>query len=88
MKAHPETPWEWRWLSYNPNLTWEFVQTHSELNCEWCSISYNLFLYNDTVYQRSLQQDVQVQQERVASFLLPYVCSDVLGQIVGYVSYD
>jgi len=27
---NPDKPWDWMWLSYNPNVTWEIVQNNPE----------------------------------------------------------
>ena len=32
MQANPDKPWDLDWLSYNPNITWEIVETNPDKN--------------------------------------------------------
>jgi hypothetical protein len=39
--AHPEKPWDWYWLSRNPNITMEDVILHPEKPWDWYWLSRN-----------------------------------------------
>ena len=90
VQAHPKIEWDWYLLSQNLNITCEIVQDHPEMPWHWEGISRNSYLYDDIVYRRSLQKDVQAQQEKVTSFLLTLsgLYQDVIRSIVQYVNYD
>ena len=90
LERYPAKEWDWYWLSKNPNITWEIVQAHPDKPWKWGGLSSNEFLYNDTVYQRSLKKDVELNQERIRTLLYEDtdLCPDVIGKIVSYVSYD
>ncbi len=38
---HPEKPWDWDWISRNPNLTMKFVEDHQDKPWDWVGISWN-----------------------------------------------
>jgi len=40
---HPEIPWNWHWLSKNPNVPLQYVLDHPELPWNWCGLSQNNF---------------------------------------------
>ena len=41
IKNNPEKPWNWRWLSRNPSITWTIVQANPEKPWDWDSLSRN-----------------------------------------------
>jgi hypothetical protein len=38
---HPEKPWDWYWISQNPNITWDIITTNPEKPWDWDTISQN-----------------------------------------------
>ena len=39
---HPEYNWDWKHISYNPNLIMEFIEgSHSEYDWDWYEVSSN-----------------------------------------------
>ena len=41
IEKHPEKPWDWKWISRNPNITMEFIEKHLEKPWNWGWISEN-----------------------------------------------
>jgi hypothetical protein len=39
MKEFPDKPWSWYQLSYNPNITWDFIKLHLDKPWDWRIIS-------------------------------------------------
>ena len=36
-----DKPWEWHYLSENPNITWEIIQANPDKDWSWCMLSEN-----------------------------------------------
>ncbi len=43
IEKYPDKPWDWFYLSYNPNITMEFIEKHQDKPWSYRSISYNKF---------------------------------------------
>ena len=43
IEQHPEHPWDWDGISFNPTLTMEYVEQHPEHPWDWYEISQNDF---------------------------------------------
>jgi hypothetical protein len=43
IEKHPEKPWNWQNISYNPNLTMEMLENHDDKSWDWYWISLNSF---------------------------------------------
>ena len=41
--AYPNKPWDWRYLSANPNITFSDILTHPEQPWNWMCLSRNTF---------------------------------------------
>ena len=41
IEKHPEKPWNWSWISHNPNITMEIIEKHPEKPWDWNGISRN-----------------------------------------------
>jgi len=41
IEKHLEKPWNWWYISYNPNITMEFIEKHPEKTWCWQEISQN-----------------------------------------------
>ena len=41
IKNNPEKPWNWGWLSKNPNITWDIVQANPKKPWDWGWLSEN-----------------------------------------------
>jgi len=39
--AHPNLPWNWYWVSRNPNLTMDAVGAHPNKPWDWDEVSQN-----------------------------------------------
>ncbi len=46
INKYPNKPWDWGYISYNPNLTMEFIEKHPNKPWNWVSISCNKFRKN------------------------------------------
>jgi hypothetical protein len=46
LELYPDKPWNWYKLSFNPNITWEIVQTNPDKPWNWYYLSQNKFLKN------------------------------------------
>ena len=44
VQANPDKPWDYYWLSENPNITWEIVQANSDKpwRYDWMSENYGI----------------------------------------------
>ena len=38
-----DKPWNWYWISYNPNLTMDIIKEYHDRPWDWYAISYNKF---------------------------------------------
>ena len=41
IEKYPEKPWDWEYISLNPNITMEFIEKHPEKPWDWDRISRN-----------------------------------------------
>src|SRR4051812_45453863 len=41
LQKFPEKPWDWKWLSANPNITFDYVRKHPEKPWDWEWLSGN-----------------------------------------------
>jgi hypothetical protein len=41
IEKYPNKPWDWFWISYNPNITMKFIENHPDKPWDWEFISYN-----------------------------------------------
>ena len=41
IQANLEKPWDWHYVSRNPNITWDIIQAHPEIQWNWCGVSQN-----------------------------------------------
>jgi hypothetical protein len=49
VKKYPDKPWNWDYLSCNPNITMDIVETYPDKPWNWACLSEHLFelsLYN------------------------------------------
>ena len=35
IQKYPEKPWNWFWISHNPNITWEHILINPEKPWNW-----------------------------------------------------
>ena len=42
IELYPNKPWNWKWLSCNPNTTWEIIQDNLDKDWNWICISMNI----------------------------------------------
>ncbi len=38
---NPNKPWEWHWISQNPNITWDIIQNNPDKPWNWRCVSCN-----------------------------------------------
>ena len=48
LEKYPEKPWNWVYISWNPNITMEFIEKHPEKPWDWVDISQNKFTFENT----------------------------------------
>ena len=41
IEKYPDKPWDWIWISYNPNITMEFVEKYPDKPWNWYRLSQN-----------------------------------------------
>jgi DNA-dependent RNA polymerase auxiliary subunit epsilon len=41
LEKYPDKPWNWRWISKNPNLTMEFIEKNPDKPWDWENLSRN-----------------------------------------------
>ena len=46
LEKYPDKPWEWYWISRNPNITMGFIEDHID-NIDFTSLSENKFTYQN-----------------------------------------
>jgi hypothetical protein len=39
--CHPNKPWHWLGIYYNPNIIWEIISANQDKPWNWSEISYN-----------------------------------------------
>jgi hypothetical protein len=39
INANRDKPWNWKYLSYNPNITWDIVNAHPDKPWDWYGLS-------------------------------------------------
>ena len=54
IQNNPDLPWNWAWVSENPNLTMKFIidNLDKDWNCEY--ISKNKFIHADHVFNKHM----------------------------------
>ena len=58
VEKHLEKPWDWEWVSYNPNLTFEYVEKHLDKDWDWKCLSKNLFNREAKVFREKLNERI------------------------------
>jgi len=58
LEKYPDKPWDWSGISRNPNITMEIIEKYPDKPWVWHCISNNIFLFEDKVYLRQLN-DIQ-----------------------------
>ena len=38
---NPDKPWDWEWISKNPNINWEIIENNHDKDWDWYWISNN-----------------------------------------------
>jgi len=79
--------YRWYWLSGNPSLTPDIIEKYID-KWDWNVLSLNIFLYNDTVYKRQVEKDIQKRKSEVKTELKDIFYNDICGEILKFVSYD
>ena len=41
LEKYPNKPWNWEWISYNPNITMEFIEKYPNKPWDWHWMSHN-----------------------------------------------
>ena len=77
VEKYPEKPWNWDWISYNPNLTMEFVEQHPEKPWDWINISRNTFGLSKTFCSFESKELISNQQEVLSEFIGIDVCKEI-----------
>jgi hypothetical protein len=64
---HTTAPWNWNWISANPNLTIEYVETHPEKDWDWHKISDNKFKLDPNLkyVKRRKERDVLAKFNKI-----------------------
>ncbi len=52
LELYPDKPWDYGWLSDNPNITWEIVQNHPDKEWSYWRLSRNKFERDAVVWRR------------------------------------
>lgn len=61
IRDNPDKPWDWNYLSENPNITWEIVRDNPDKPWNYTDLSKNKFLYNETVNKRYRTKDIKLR---------------------------
>ena len=57
VKDNPDKHWDWKYLSKNPNITWEIVKDNSDKDWRWRCLSKNPFTKNKEIFiERKLKE--------------------------------
>ena len=51
LKKYPDKPWNWEWISRNPNITIDIINQNPDKPWNWDLISNNGFLYEFERYK-------------------------------------
>jgi len=41
IRENPDKPWNWRWISENPNITWDIIRQNPDKPWDWYYLSMN-----------------------------------------------
>jgi len=77
----------WDCISVNNSLNLDFIEKYIE-KIDFEQLSANIFLYNDTVYKKQLENDIQKRKSEVKAELKDIFYNDICGEILKFVSYD
>lgn len=75
IEAHPELPWKWNYVMCNPNLTWQFILKHTEINIHCNTSEYRRAIKqkeeHDLQRARIISRTMALKEEVIAKALLP-----------------
>jgi len=73
--AHSDKPWDWEWISGNPNLTMDFIDAHPDKPWDWRRVSQNKFgwkedntiRYYKQRQTKTIQHTLKFKEELIAN---------------------
>jgi len=77
----------WDCISVNNGLDIDFIEKHID-KIDFEQLSANIFLYNDSVYKRHLEKDIEKRKSEVKGEIKDIFYNDICGEILKFVSYD
>lgn len=87
IENNPELPWNFRYVSLNPNITIDFVEKNLD-KIDWEFISLNKFLYDDVVYKKNIEKDMEERRIKVKTQIKDIFYNDICCEVLKYVGYD
>ena len=88
IKANPGMPWEWRWVSINPNLTMEMIKANPDKPWVWSMVSRNEFAKHPEVRKRLVYREYcrnyELNVYTVLLTLTPLVIPDMQRVVLSY----
>ena len=73
IEKYHDKPWDWSCISANPNITIEMIEKYHDKSLNWEQISRNEFLYDKTVYIKSINNDIKNNKHIVYNILSRYI---------------
>jgi len=78
---------DWRQVSLNSNITLDFIEKNIDF-IHFNSLSGNIFLWDDIIYEKSVKNDIQKRKSQVNREIKNIFYNDICGEILKFVGYD
>ena len=73
IENNPEKPWDWIWISYNPNLTMEIIEKYPSKPWDWSGISINQFKKNKEQFEMRILHQKFIQENLLEELVKVYM---------------
>ena len=73
MEANPDKPWNWNWLSLNPNITWEFVEANLDKPWNCNHLTENKFTKEKEEFKKRVSHQKFIQDNILEGLVKAYM---------------
>ena len=74
IEKYPDKPWNWNWISQNPNITMEMIEKYPEKPWDWSyGISRNTFKKNKEQFEMRTLNQKFIQENLLEEFVKVYM---------------
>ena len=68
-----DKPWNWDWLSANPNVTWEIVEAYPDKPWDWFALSRNKFTKAKEEFEKRVSHQKFIQENILEELVKTYM---------------